>query len=303
MKKFLPVLILFSFFSGVFSGEDLPSVEPTYKEIPYYLNKLSQTQLEEERIKFDKIIHDAVVNSDLSSKRVVKEMTPLIKRISEAIGKNLDRTNLAGQTGWLVSAIDFYNREKLIKFVDVPETERLTIQLESKNGTKITPFPDRIMVYIDGKPDVLVKSTNIHEAVISPDGRRIAFFRLIAEDSPRAEIWVYSVKDREGKKVSVVPSCFTLLFSLDGKKIYFQMAKEEGQAESEICVVSAGGGNYKRLSEGALLQSIVGSGRYRGCLIILKKTYSHLGSGGQDCGFLFRPDGEMAGKLTEPVCN
>ena len=69
-----------SLLRGLKAEAPIPS-PPDYKEIPYYLRQLETTDKEDKRVEFDKIIHDAVVNADLSDKKVVRALTPVIQKI------------------------------------------------------------------------------------------------------------------------------------------------------------------------------------------------------------------------------
>jgi len=301
IKVFFAVFLLSSGFSLSAQEKNVLDETPSYKEISYYLNKLYSTQREEERIQYNKIIHDAVVNADLSSKKVVKEMTPIIEKISKAVADNLDRTNISGREGWLTSAINFFKNEKLVPGVSVPSENWFGPQEEGRDGTQITVFPDRVMVMKGGETQTIVRGNNIHEAVISPDGRKVAFFQVEKESGP-AEIWIFDIKREKKKKIAVVESCFTLLFSNDGGRVFFQALKKDGETESDISVISANGGKPRFLLKGSILDTLVASGSYRGYLIVYRRGISHLGTPGAECAYLFNSNGKLVGRIKGPVC-
>ena len=58
--------------------EPLNADLPAYKEIPYYLKHLKETDLEDKRLEYNKRIHDAVVSANLSDKKTLKEMRRII---------------------------------------------------------------------------------------------------------------------------------------------------------------------------------------------------------------------------------
>ncbi|MCB4756692.1 MAG: hypothetical protein LHV69_06625 [Elusimicrobia bacterium] len=283
-------------------GEGVENGPPGYKEIPYYLRKLNETNLEEERIQYDKLIHDAVVNADLSSRRVVKDMEPLTARIKEAVSAGLDRQNISGRATWLASALRYYEREKGRRFVDVLREDCMENQTRGLGGIGLSPFPNKILLLEGETGTLLVEDTGIHEAIISPTNKRVAYFRSSREDSQSIEIWMVDVKKKKKRKILKWASCQTLLFSLDGGSLYFQERPAGREAESTIYRLSAGGGRPRRVCEGRMLETLIKGGPWKGHLIIYKNTAHPLGIQDEECPFVVRPNGSEVGRLRGMAC-
>jgi hypothetical protein len=308
LKRFCPFFFSAAFFLiAIFSRAapgptPSPSTVPSYREIPYYLKQLEATTQEDKRIEFDKAIHDAVVNAGLGDKKVVAEMTPMIEKIQIAMDSKLDRMNVTGQAMWLASAVDYFEQEKLRPVIDVPEGDWLGLQSETKTGLKLLTDPNKIVLNTGTSLVPLVEKTNIHEAVISPDQKQVAFSR-VTDDNSRAEIWITSIKNKKSRKVTTAHSCYTLIFSLDGSDLYFQEMPPAGNKDAMIYVVDAGGGKPRALSKGRLLQTIVSKGPYKGALVVFRGIKHHLGVSEQDCAVLVdSKSGKEIGRLKNGPC-
>jgi hypothetical protein len=275
---------------------------PGYKEIPYYLRKLEETTLEDERVRFAKFLHDAVVNANLADRRVVKEMEPFIERLQKAMDSGLDRVSITGQTNWLGSAVEYFEREKNKPVIEIPE-EYWLVNSTVSTGVVLSTFPDKILVHKNAVSTEVVQHSNIHEAVLSPDARWIVYYRLIAPPEKKAELWLVNVANKRKKLIAVVNSCYTLLFSRDGGKIFFQSVPAKPKEESDVFVVSRGGGRPKLLTHATLLQSVVEKGPYRGNLILYRKTLHHLGVTNLECPFAYSEGGENRGRLVNATCH
>lgn len=252
-------------------------------------------------MQFNKILHEAVVNADLSDKQVVKAMEPMIEKIRGVINSGLDRTYLEGESTWLKSAVDYFDREKLRPVIEIPKSDWMPPQSTSQNGLSISTDPEKILLLQPGKTRTIVQSSNIYEGVISPDGKKVAFFRRTDENS-QAEIWVVNLAKLKRKKVAVLPSCSTLLFSIDGGRIFMQEKPSSPKEESAVWSVSAGGGKPKKLGQAKLLQTLAIKGKYKGSLIVFKNTIHHLGTTQEDCAHAWKESGDEIGKLKEGPC-
>jgi hypothetical protein len=274
---------------------------PTYAEIPYYVRQLNEATVERRRIELTKIIHNAVVNADLSDKRVVKAMEPTIEKIRAAIAAGLDRAYLEGSSMWLGSAVDYFEREKLRPTVEIPESDWLTDEISTDNGGRLNVTPDKIWLIQKDKNLLVAESSNIHETVITPDGRRAAFIRE-ANDRSRAEIWAVNVKSRARKKIASVPSCLTLLIATSGHRIFFQERPADADHESNVWSIGFGGGSPKNIGQVRLLQTVVKKGRYKNALIVYKKRRHHLGISSQECAYAWDEHGREIGRLKNIAC-
>jgi hypothetical protein len=284
----------------LFADDVIDGTPPGYKEVPYYVRKLEETKLEDERVKFGKLIHDGIVNADLSDKRVVREMEATIERIQKDMDSGLDRMSITGQSNWLASAVDYFEREKLKPIIDIPESDWLPDQSKTDSGLALSTFPDKILIHRNGQPEKIVDHTQIHEAVISPDGRRIAYYRLIAEGSPKAEIWTANIATKKKKRLATVESCYTLLYSLDGDRLFYQAQPAKPEAESDIFYLS--GKKGKKITTGRLLETVVSKGRYAGDLIVFKAHLHHLGVSRLSCPYAVTESGSVVGRLVNGPC-
>lgn len=300
-----PRLLIFSLlFVSLISADDIvPDIPPDYKEINYYLKKLQETQLEDERVKYNKIIHEAVVNNDLSDKKVVKAMGPLIEKLEIARDSDLDRTSITGQSMWLGSAIEYFHNEKLRPRINVPPSEWMENQTSSLEGKSISVFPGKIILHENDVSQTIAEMSKIHEAIISPDGSKVAFFRVPNEKNDFSEIWVLNLKKNKLKNIAQASSCYTLLFSLDGKRLFFQEKVRPGQYESGLFSVSATGGKPRHLSNVAKLMTVVQSGRYKNNLIVYKNRLHHLGVTRLECPAVITSSGKELGQIVDSPCH
>jgi len=301
----IPVLVsaLIILLSHTLSAQNEPSSKGiNYQEIPDVLKKLEATQLEGERIQYNKIIHDAIVHADLINKHVVKKMIPIIKEIQVAIDSGLDRLNISGQAYWLASAINYFDQEKLQKKIEIPPSDWMSNQKETSLDQKISVFPDKIILYEGKKSTPVFVGSHIHEAIISPDGKWVAFFKLIDPALKDAEIYSLDLKKKNLRKLAHVSSCYTLLFSLDGKTIFFQEARTSPEKESGIFRVKTKGGRVQPLGHARVLQTIVEKGPHKGNLILYRNFLHHLGVSRLECPVAITPSGKELGKLPENLC-
>lgn len=288
----LPSLHANDFFSTPASS----STATTIPEIPYYLKQLGKTASEQKRMESVRIVHDAVVKADLSSKKNIKLLDPMVLKIKEAIANGMDQAYLAGESSWLQSAVDFYEREKGRPVIDIPESEWMPNQTTALNGSHISTYPDKILIHEGDKSRVIVESTNIHEAVISPDGKNVAFFRN-GDDEATAQVWVANVKKPRRKKVAEIPNGYTLVFSLDGGTLFIQERPKSANEESTFYSVSTGGGSKKQLGTARVVETIVPKGKYAGAFIIYKVRKHHLGITQEDYPYAYDKSGREIGRL------
>ncbi len=286
---------------AVVNAADPAPQQTSYTEIPYYLRQLEMTDLESKRIEFNKIIHDAVANADLSDKKTVKKMEPIIARIRAAIDAKLDRPYIEGQSMWLQSAVDFFEREKNQQVISLPQSDWLPLEAPAKNGARISIFPDKILLLENDKSKVIAQSSNIHEAILSPDGRRVAFFRQ-TDDTSHAEIWVVDTRKLTRKKIAVYPSCNTLLFSLEGNRLFVQEKPSANNPEPAIHRISLSGGGERVIGKASSLETVVMKGRYEGKIIVYASKTHHLGISKQQCPYAWDASGEKIGRIKDVAC-
>jgi hypothetical protein len=274
---------------------------PTYPEIPYYIRQLNETTVEQRRIELTKIIHSGVVNAKLSDKKVVKAMEPTIEKIRGAIASGLDRAYLEGSSMWLGSAVDYFEREKLRPVISIPETNWMPEQISTSDGGRLNTTPDKIWLIKKDKSSLVAESSNIHEAVITRDGKHVAFIRE-SNDSSRAEIWSVNMKNRVRKKLTTVNSCLTLLISADGRHIFFQERPKDAEKESAVWIIGIGGGKPKKIGQACLLQTIVAKGRYKNALVVYQNRLHPLGIAIQQCAYIWNDGGREIGRLENIAC-
>lgn len=273
----------------------------SYKEIPYYLKQLEQTNLEEKRYEFLKLIHDSIVQADLLDKQTVKEMTPIIESVLKAMDSGLDRAYLDGKSYYLASAVDYFEDRKLKPEVDLAESDWL--ELQSKRGSmKLSTYPDRILIHTESTTTLVAMNTHIHEAVISPEQKRVAYFRTTDQTALSSEIWVVDIRRKKQKRIISVPSCYTILFSNDGDDIFYQEKPVSMGKESRIFRVSSKGGKPRFITSGTLLQTLAKNGPYQGYLIVYKKIIHHWGATDQECPVVVKPSGQIVGRIRNAPC-
>lgn len=270
------------------------------QEIPYYLKKLQEADTEGKRMEFNKIIHDAVVSADLSDKKNVAALAPLVPKIQIAIEAGLDRSYLEENT-WLASAVSYFNREKNRPTVSIPKSDWLSDQTTASNGNKIVIYPEKIFLIEEGKTKVIEESNGIHEAVISPDGRMLAFIRK-AKEALSAEVWVVNLKNLKRKKVSDMASCESMLFSIEGNHLYLKEKSLEPDQESTLYKISVNGGKLKSIGRARSLDTLVAKGKYKGALIVYRSTLHHMGVAHQECPVAWDESGKELGRLKDEAC-
>jgi hypothetical protein len=273
----------------------------TYPEIPYYLRQLGEATAEQRRVELTKIIHDAVVNTDLSDKKTVRAMEPIIAKIRIAMDSGLDRPYLEGVSMWLGSAVDYFDREKLQATVEVPESDWLASQTITADGGRLNITPDKIWLIHKENSLLVAESSNIHEAVITPDGKRAAFVRE-SKDGNRAEIWTVNMKNRVRQKLAEVASCMTLVLSADGGRIFFQEKLAGSGKGSNVWAIKFSGGKPKKIGEARLIQTVVAKGKHAGALVVYKNRIHHLGTTVQECAYIWDANGRNLGRIRNVAC-
>ncbi len=280
---------------------DTADTAVTYPEIPYYVRQLNETTVERRRIELTKIIHNAVVDADLSDRRVIKAMEPMIAKIRICMDSGLDRAYLEGSSMWLGSAVDYFEREKLRPTIDIAETDWLQSETGTDDGGRLNITPDKVWLINKDKSALVAESSNIHETVITPDGKRAAFIRELNDES-RAEIWAVTMKNRVRKKIATVSSCLTLVISADGDRIFFQEKPAQADKESAVWAIDFGGGSPKKIGEARLLQTVVAQGRYKNALVVYKNRLHSLGIAVQECAYAWSDNGREIGRLKNISC-
>ena len=273
----------------------------SYQEIPYYLRQLQETQLENKRMECNKIIHDAIVNADLSDKRTVKKMGPIIDKVRIAMDSGFDRAYLEGSSMWLGSAVEYFEREKLRRTVLIPQADWMPVQTTAINGAQISIYPNKILIHQNEKTRTVAESAGIHEAVISPDAKRVAFFRK-SDEATKAEVWLVNLKTMKREKLATLPSCATILFSLDGGHLFIQEEPADGNKESAVHRISSGGGSLKQIGTVRTMDAIVSKGKNKGALIVYRLNKHHLGTSQQECPFAWTSSGKEIGRLKDVPC-
>lgn len=285
---------------SVFAHGKTPTPSPI-DEIPKLLERLTTTALEDERLESAKKIHDIVVESDLTNPKAVKRLDPIIDEIRIAMDSGFDRTNISGQAMWLGSAVDYYEEVKLRPVIDVPESDWAPAE-ETALSPKLSTYPDKIMVHTGPTSVTVVQSSNIHEAVLSPDGTKVAYFRR-GDSGDAMEIWVARIRNKRQKRVAVVPSCYTLVFSLKGNRVYFQSRPKKAGEDSTVFSVSASGGKVKPIHAASLLETVVLRGKYRGHLVVYKPTAHPLGIAERVCAHIVHSgNGREIGRVRNGPC-
>ncbi len=305
--KFLLSLLLLTSIAPLRADDGAPPTTTTapapatYPEIPYYLRQLNEATSDRKRVELNKIIHDAIVNANLSDKHVVKAMEPMIENVRKAISAGLDTAYLEGVSTWLGSAVAYFDREKGQPTLDITEAEWLSSQTSTDNGGRLVATPNKIWLVVKENNILVAESSNIHEAVITPDAKWAAFIREL-NDGSRAEVWTVNMKNRVRKKLATVNSCLTLVISLDGDRIFIQEKPAEAKTESTIWSVSFSGGRAKKIGEARLLQTVVGKGRYKNSLVVYKVRPHHLGTTVQECAYAWDQQGHNLGRMKNIPC-
>lgn len=272
---------------------------PGYKEAPYYLRKLAETDQEGKRYEFNKLIHDAIVNADVSDRTTARRMAPIVDKVRAAIQAGLDRPYLEGRSMWLGSAVAFYDREKDRRLVSCPPSEWYGEQSRSRTGAAIASFPDKILLLQGDANMTLVEESGLLESVISADGRRVAFAKTAGE---KTEVWTIDTRNGRKRRIGTFESVRTILFSLDGDRVFVQERGERNNEESAVFRVGAKGGRAKPIGRVRLLKSVVEKGRHRGRIVAEKDRPHHLGLTPLRCAYVIREDGREIGRIREIPC-
>ena len=298
MRLPLPPLLLVLLLPAAVAAQT--PAPPRYDEIPYYLRKLREADQEGKKVEFAKAIHDAVVNAPLWNRRVARSMDPVMEDLRSAIADGLDRANLVGEKGWIESAVMFYEAERGRPVVESTPADWMGPQ--TRHGdTWISVYPGRILLHGQGETVTLVQDEGIHEAILSPNGRRLAYFKKGEGGEPAREIWGMDVRKKRRRKIADVPSCKTILFDLKGKWIFYQEGGAAG-AESPIRRIKFGGGKAVEIAEGVLLETVVERGRHRGALVLYKKRLDPMASSFRTCPYLFDARGREIGRVAGLAC-
>ena len=273
----------------------------TYSEVPYYLRHLNETNSERRRLELNKLIHEGLVNADLSDKKTVKAMEPIVANVRVAMDSGLDRTYLEGSSMWLGSAVDFFDREKLQSTVIISTSDWVDSQNVTADGGTLNITPQKIWLIRNQKSSLIAESSNIHEAVITPDAKRAAFVREV-NDGTRSEIWTVNMKNRVRKKLIEVPSCKTLVISVDGNQLFYQERNANPDKESAVWMIGFSGGKPRNIGEARLIQTVVGKGKYKNSLVVHKNRTHHLGTTVQECSYGWTKDGKNLGLIKNVSC-
>jgi TolB protein len=89
------------------------------------------------------------------------------------------------------------------------------------------------------------------DAVIGPDGQRIAFSTTLADSNDQNDIWIYDLSNGQQRKLTSMPGLqHEPAWSADGKSIYFLSGK--GQQTHDIWRVDVATGSTEQLTVNAL---------------------------------------------------
>lgn len=273
-----------------------------FREIPFYIEKLKKTDLEDKRVEYSKIIHDSIVNADIGNSSVARRIQKQIPALKAVIEDGLDRKNITDQFGWIASAVDFFEKEKLRPIVDIPVAFWRMPQTKSDTGVQISAFPNRVLLHEKGLTITLTASTNIHEAIISPDGKYAAFFRTKNSYSEPAEVWVMDLKKRRGKKVADLPSCQTILFSNRSDRLLIQEKPASPNEESQVYKTPVRKADLTPLFMARRLETVVEKGPHKDQLIVYKKSAHPLGNPFYECPYAFKLSGREIGRIKGGPC-
>jgi Tol biopolymer transport system component len=175
-------------------------------------------------------------------------------------------------------------------------------QTFSLSGLRITVFPDKIYLHENQQKKVIVQQPNIHEAILSPDGKWLAFF---TEDPAtyEASIWIMSLKKRKTQLLTKANTGMSLLFSLDGDRLFYQEKPEKEGEESQIYSISSSGGRAERFTRGRELVGVVKQGKYKGALILRQERLHHMGVTKLNCAYALSTGGKNLGRLKNINCD
>lgn len=89
------------------------------------------------------------------------------------------------------------------------------------------------------------------DAVVGPDGRRVAFSMTLGDSVDQNDIWTYDLADGERRKLAAMPGLqHEPVWSPDGKTVYFLSGK--GQQTHDIWSVDVATGSTEQLTVNAL---------------------------------------------------
>ncbi len=213
--------------------------------------------------------------------------------------------------------------------ISVEKTEQSSIEEIKEIKNVNTEWNNQIKI-IDGNifyrnedlEEKQITSKNLDsKAVLSPDGKKIAFFRKTPdnllhgcwhEDSVIHELWLYdlisekeellvsggSIYDSDIEELSrpgdickyMLAHFVDLQFSLDGKIIYFSHAAWATSGAIQSVDISTG--EIKFVSDGNGGFEVIKDGEYKGNLLIAQKHKYFYGGGTYDICFLVSPEGK-----------
>lgn len=255
----------------------------------------------DKRIEYAKIIHDALVAADLADKRTVKELKPVVADIRLAIADGLDSMNIAGVSGWMESSVRYFDRLKGEPVIDVAPDALYGAQTSSAGGTRISPYPDRIVLHGPDVSETIVEMGGIKEAIISPEGDRVAFIRA-PETQNGVEIWTVSIAKRDVKRIATLPSCRTIVFSMNGRRIAFQETPDSPGAPSPYGRLSTRSGRIRRFGTAALVDTVIRDGDHRNALVVYRPTPHPLGIPDRACPYAVTWRGAVIGRIGNLDC-
>lgn len=165
----------------------------------------------------------------------------------------------------------------------------------------------------DGSKRRLSDGPQDEQPVLSPNGRAVVFLRNLPGRSiaagsgevPARELWLVPVEGGSAHRLLAPrddPKPERLLaglqnprFSPDGSVVYVESAA--WATSGAIHAVEARSGRERFVVAGHSL-TVVPSGPYRGCLVVMQHRY-FLGGGSFDWYWLFRPEGKEVGPIGE----
>lgn len=109
----------------------------------------------------------------------------------------------------------------------------------------------RVDVRSGATKPIMLPFAGVLDAVIGPDGQRIAFSMSLADSNDRNDIWIYDTASREQRKLTSMPGLqHEPVWSPDGKTIYFLSGK--GGQTHDIWQVDVATGSTEQRTVNAL---------------------------------------------------